>query len=111
MSSNKVTIFLQGGLGNQLFQYAFGLRLANKHKLDVRYSTILLDLKLPGVTKRSFALHGLLENHKIVGFLKSLLLLMLSQLNKKYLINDKNYKEINKVKYVIGYFQDYEVVE
>jgi hypothetical protein len=111
MSGNKVTIFLQGGLGNQLFQYAFGLRLTNKHKLNVRYSTILLDLKLPGVTKRNFALHGLVEKYEIVSFLKSLALLILSQMNKKYLINDKNYRDINKVKYVIGYFQDYEVVE
>ena len=30
MSKNKITIFLMGGIGNQLFQYAFGRSLSLK---------------------------------------------------------------------------------
>ncbi|MGA0556981.1 alpha-1,2-fucosyltransferase [Larkinella sp. VNQ87] len=37
---------LMGGLGNQLFQYAFGLRLAHDRQTDLKLSTTLLESRL-----------------------------------------------------------------
>ena len=56
--SGPIWIQLMGGLGNQMFQYAFGYSLAQRRKaplvLDTRYFN--LSRMLPRVTRRSFSL-------------------------------------------------------
>lgn len=42
-----VTVFLRGGLGNQMFQYALGLNLAQKNNADLRIDTTFLNDRTP----------------------------------------------------------------
>ncbi len=55
-----VIVSLMGGLGNQLFQYAFGLRLAADWQTDVRLNQFMLSSRwlamVKGYTPRAFAL-------------------------------------------------------
>ncbi|MFC5410893.1 alpha-1,2-fucosyltransferase [Larkinella bovis] len=37
---------LMGGLGNQLFQYAFGLRMAHERQTELKLSTVILESRL-----------------------------------------------------------------
>ena len=57
----NVIVKLQGGLGNQMFQYAFGLSIATKYSkelyLDLTwYDDTSID------TKRKFLLNNFIEN-------------------------------------------------
>lgn len=51
-----IIIKLQGGLGNQLFQYAAGRALSIKNNTALFFDLSLLQLDEPGITKRHFAL-------------------------------------------------------
>jgi hypothetical protein len=51
-----VTVKLQGGLGNQLFQWAFAKSLSYKHNVDV-YLDKSLYLNQVGITEREFSLN------------------------------------------------------
>jgi hypothetical protein len=53
-----VTVFMRGGLGNQMFQYAAGLNLAKKNKTDLMLDTVhILDrFPRPHFTYRTFDL-------------------------------------------------------
>jgi hypothetical protein len=42
-----IVIFLQGGLGNQMFQYALGRNLAEKNKTEVVFDTTFLNDRFP----------------------------------------------------------------
>lgn len=53
---------LIGGLGNQLFQYAYGLHLANKYQQDLKLDIDYYDTIQRGVTARSFSLHSLIDS-------------------------------------------------
>lgn len=64
---NKV-VYLQGGLGNQLFQYSFGLYLKEKTNSAVIYSASFLDVYFPGKTPRKFDLHFL---KNVANFIQS----------------------------------------
>ena len=55
-----LTIPLQGGLGNQLFQLAAGIVLARRHERRVRFSDFWLQRPGRHETRRDFALDGLL---------------------------------------------------
>jgi hypothetical protein len=48
---------LQGGLGNQLFQWAFGRNLANLYNTPLYLETYFYKSDIPGVTKRDFSLN------------------------------------------------------
>ena len=111
MSKNQVLIFLQGGLGNQLFQYNYGLDLRNNNKYDVKFSTLLLNLNLPGVTKRNYELQDLIDPQDFIKNFKSFFCFLMSRFTKKRVATDKSYQEIKDIKYVLGYFQDYLLVE
>lgn len=50
---------LQGGLGNQIFQWAFGRNLAKANNVPLYLDTNFYNLNLPGITKRSFSLSKL----------------------------------------------------
>ena len=53
-----IVIKLQGGLGNQMFQYAFASILAKKNKRSIKIDKVFFDLieKTQGFTTRSFEL-------------------------------------------------------
>ena len=53
-----VTVFLRGGLGNQMFQYAFGLHLAKKNDVGLTLDTVHLNDRFPrkNFTYRTFDL-------------------------------------------------------
>jgi hypothetical protein len=42
-----VTVFLRGGLGNQMFQYALGLNLARRNNIELRLDTVFLNDRFP----------------------------------------------------------------
>ena len=54
-------IFLQGGLGNQLFQYAAGVYLKSRG-LAVSFVTSLIDNPPPGTTKRTVGIADLISD-------------------------------------------------
>lgn len=45
--ANKVTVFLRGGLGNQMFQYATGLNVAKKNDAPLVLDTVHLSDRFP----------------------------------------------------------------
>lgn len=45
----KLDVFLRGGLGNQLFQYAAGLYMARKHRAKLVFRTDLLPMKADSI--------------------------------------------------------------
>lgn len=44
---SRITVFLRGGLGNQMFQYALGLNLAKKNNTDLVLDTTFLNDRFP----------------------------------------------------------------
>lgn len=55
-NNGKIIVKLQGGLGNQLFQYAYGLALSNLFSKDYCLDTSLLEISRSGVTQRNYDL-------------------------------------------------------
>jgi len=55
----NVIVEIQGGLGNQLFRYAYGLSLAQRMGARLLVDTRKLNRRVPGVTPRDFALDAL----------------------------------------------------
>ncbi len=55
-----ITVFLRGGLGNQMFQYALGLNLAKKNKSELLLDTTFLNDRFPrrDFAYRTYALDG-----------------------------------------------------
>lgn len=51
-----IIVQLKGGLGNQMFQYAAGRRLACLHNVSLKLDLSWLDKEQPGVTTRPYAL-------------------------------------------------------
>jgi len=61
--ANTAIVILKGGLGNQLFQYSFGLKLRDEHGVRVIFDAttgFLLDTEY----KRSFELESLIEQDR-----------------------------------------------
>ncbi len=84
-----ITMYLKGGLGNQMFQYAFGRTIADKRSRDLFLDTSELEHVHPGITPRHYSLssfnvraltgHGAFE----IGRLKLLILKKIPWLQKK----------------------------
>jgi hypothetical protein len=108
-------MLLQGGLGNQLFQWAFSLNQKTTGKRDLKYSTLLLDLKLPQITKREYCLKDLIPAEKFESKFKSALKLLQSKTGNKYQItreiNNTNSQNKDKSLIYIGFFQELSTVE
>lgn len=114
---NNITIALLGGLGNQMFQYAFGFSLMEKYGVDVKYSTAYLS---GGIKKYRLGIFGgmnvlLLEQE---SFKNRLTYRILNKLGNERLHSLFNYriqqgmdlvdvKPKNNMKY-IGYWQNEE---
>lgn len=120
-SSNEKVILLTGGLGNQIFQYAFGLYLESEYQLKVKYSFYNTTSKK--ANKRAFALKNLYEvdtcSSKLLYTINSFkifkfLIFKFSWFAKLFgVITEPNFKRLFKdrqpltnYKYFIGYWQD-----
>lgn len=53
-----IKIYLDGGLGNQLFQYAFGRARADEQGLELVLDVSMLNRCIPSVTPRNFSLYA-----------------------------------------------------
>ena len=111
-SNSKITIYFMGGLGNQLFQYAFGLYLANYFNLKVSY--IDLGISVKGNTERRYMLGDLVElrSKKVLATVQIVLIRLLSYLFSSLIIfesgpSDSPETRIRKSsKLLFGYFQN-----
>lgn len=56
--SRTISVELQGGLGNQMFQYAAGLTLARKFDMRLNLDTSFLNRKASGYTQRTYELNA-----------------------------------------------------
>ncbi len=83
----KVVVEISGGLGNQLFQYAFGQELATVHGKDLRLDTRRLGVigHTEAGAKRSFALDSLGLEVEYVNKLDCMIIDLLKA-NKKFRI-------------------------
>jgi len=63
---DEITVRLNGGLGNQLFQYAAGLGVANRLGCNLKLDVSRLENPDPGVTPRQFELGFLTKVPNIV---------------------------------------------
>jgi hypothetical protein len=97
---------LQGGLGNQLFQWAFGKHLSNLYNLPLYIDTNFYKQDILGVTKRNYSLNKfpkisveLIENLKQNG--KQFI-----QVNEPNSFTKLDYNQTYNY-YLNGYFQSY----
>ena len=126
-----VIIKITGGLGNQLFQYAFGQYVAKKLNLKVKYD-LQTKISISTFTEREFALLyynfdievAKPEDVKLLkiyskGFcsrLKRKLVQKVPSLSKRYFVEDKLHnvifdKELKDDCYYDGYWQSYKYLE
>jgi hypothetical protein len=108
-------LLMQGGLGNQLFQWAFSLNQMTMGNRDLKYSTLLLDLKLPQITKREYCLKDLIPAEKFESKFKSSLKLLQSKTGNKFQImrdiTNIDSLERNTSIIYIGFFQKLSTVD
>jgi hypothetical protein len=105
-------MFLQGGLGNQLFQWSYSKYVESLTGSLFNYSDLLLKLPLPGVTRRKVEIIKLLTNRRIISSPQAFLKLLESKtsVNKKLLFTDTNLKGNYagiKQKVFLGFFQSH----
>jgi hypothetical protein len=95
---------LQGGLGNQLFQWAFGRHLSNKYNVPFYIDTNFYKQDIMGVTKRSYSLDKF-PNLKCI-FIESAVNngKQLLRFNEPSRFTKLEYNESNNY-YLDGYFQ------
>ena len=111
-AKSRIQIAFMGGLGNQLFQYAFGLYLTKHFNLKVLYSDFGLSVK--GNTERRYMLGDLatITPKKAFAQLQIVLIRLLSYLFSSLIIfesgpSDSPETRIRKSsKLLFGYFQN-----
>ena len=87
ISNLKTTIRipLLGGLGNQLFQFAAGLAIAEKSSVEIQYfDDLMVNSKILRVTPRRLAIESLISN-KVVSLGK---IKVMKMVGKRYAIRD-----------------------
>lgn len=116
---NSKLIFLQGGLGNQLFQLSFGVYLASKKQCLVMYDKSLLT-KLPSkIQSRNYELYNFVDDSKvhdsIYNFYKFFYYRNILASKKIYFEKSLNDNHLNFIlpntALIAGYFQQYEYAE
>lgn len=108
----KVIVKLMGGLGNQMFQYAVGYKIAKRLNLQLILDTNFLEDRTTGVVYRNFDL-------SIFKKIKNELNNLPNQQNGCFIINEENKQlilsnELKNVKndiYVDGFFQVYNLID
>lgn len=110
-----------GGLGNQFFQLAGGIEIANISGRPVKFSTDLLDLPATaGTTKRYLGISELLSPNEVIdrNFVSGMTRLGLNRFGKsstklveESLQEDVTKRVVNTTRYVQGYFQNWKIVE
>ena len=119
--SKKVVIRLSGGLGNQMFQYAFAYQFAKKnnatlyidqhifyYKKKAKYTNRNYELSVFGIQNKNFInpfklnLKTNILFYKLIFFLK----ILIYSYKIEHEINPN--RLINKNTYLIGYFQNYQ---
>lgn len=87
-----IIVHIQGGFGNQLFQYSYGLHLREKYNLDVKFNISFFSnqnqFNKDGNSIRDFELINLLYNEDEVNY---------ELLNTEFIVINKYYSFINKV--------------
>jgi len=83
--NTTIRIPLLGGLGNQLFQFAAGLAIAEKISVEIQYfDDLIVNSKILRVTPRNLAIESLISN-KVVSLGK---IEVMKMVGKKYAIRD-----------------------
>lgn len=67
MKAKKIEIILQGGIGNQLLQYAYGRSVAQRNNLELILNTYRYGLSIKGETPRNFGLEKLSLPVKVIS--------------------------------------------
>lgn len=115
----SIRIPLLGGIGNQLFQFAAGLAIAERSSAEIQYfDDLIAGSKFLGITPRTVVIESLISN-KVASLGK---IEMLKMVGKKYAIRDYwlndtvidplNLGQISsKTRVVSGYFQSRFIVD
>jgi hypothetical protein len=106
----KITVKLKGGLGNQMFQYAFGRSLSHKNNsrlvLDINF--LLVQSRKKGFTLRQYSLSSfnIIENKTLLSKLAEISLpKLLLKINNK-LVKIKNKLKLEKIIYENNYLNN-----
>jgi len=115
-TKRDILIPLVGGLGNQLFQLSFGLYLQKVWGIRIRYTDFLLKYSPSGInTRRSLAIHSLLERRELNRFTEAKYLILETAnrlldgvITDEEPINSTNpLKLTHRTRVARGYFQRY----
>ena len=94
---------LQGGIGNQLFQWAFGKNLSNLYNIPLYLETNFYKLNIPDVTKREFSLNKFTQlEYKLIDLKNNRMKFL--KFSEQPFFTKLNYKP-NYNYYLDGYFQ------
>ena len=116
--SEQKYIFLQGGLGNQLFQISLNVFL-NSRGINSSVNPLLLATYSRGVTKRTFETKPILDRSEI-NYLDASSHLLISKIVRSrsvfkekfaYNFDEEKLQEINAKKLIFGYFQSLKLVD
>jgi len=116
---SKIVLKLKGGLGNQMFQYATGLAIAQKNNTEIKLDiTAYENIKFTSETPRDFELSDfnissplasieeVKKNKYPFGIIsKSFIFLKKRILKIRYLDYHPSYINKKNIKYIEGYFQ------
>ena len=113
-----IVVKIMGGLGNQMFQYATGLSVAEKLETDLFIDNSWFNAPLQNETPRKYELNKFNIENKIIysknyklkteGFFSKLYKIGKPSLNyykEKSFRYDPNFKDIKNNTYLEGYFQ------
>ena len=96
---------LQGGLANQLFQWAYGRHISNKYNLKFYVDLEFYNQNIPGTTKRSYSLSKFPNiNSEVFDRYNLTTNKSFQQLSDNFIFSDFNFNT-NYNYYLNGYWQ------